>query len=281
MVRRQDIAALLFYYSGYSGALNLALRLRRKPVTRIITLHDIQPESFDNFRANLIYLKQRTHVIDIRDYFAGRLSMEKINIIITFDDGYQSWLTYAVPALKQMGLPATFFVTTGFVGLSKAAESEFIRSRLLVTTSPLRLSGGLKEEEVRRIAEEGFTLGGHTLSHCNLGRPQEIGQIRYEIAEDKLRLERITHANVEFFAYPSGAHDNPRIDLIEVLKEVGYKGAVTAEPGFNSEDTNPYLLRRDLTGDSMPAQVFRARVSGSYDPVLAAKKLVRGLFHFS
>jgi peptidoglycan/xylan/chitin deacetylase (PgdA/CDA1 family) len=281
MIRRQDILPLFLYYLGVSRVRNFFIRLQGRSVTRITTFHDIQPEAFDNFQTNINFLKQKTNVIGFQDYFEGRLSKKKINVIITFDDGYKSWLTYAVPALKTLGLPATFFVTTGFVGLSKEAESEFIRSKLLVTTSLLRISGGLSDNEVKRIAEQGFTLGGHTLSHCNLGKYQDLGTLKYEIAGDKLRLERISRASIEYFAYPSGAYDNPTIDLVKVLEELGFRGAVTTVPGFNNKNANPYLLRRDLTRDYMPAPVFRAIVYGSHDMALTIRKLFRRLFHLS
>lgn len=35
--------------------------------------------------------------------------------VITFDDGFENNLTVAVPALKELGMAATFYVTTGFV----------------------------------------------------------------------------------------------------------------------------------------------------------------------
>jgi len=40
------------------------------------------------------------------------------SLAITFDDGYRNNLRYAVPALKEYGLSATFFVTTGFLDRS-------------------------------------------------------------------------------------------------------------------------------------------------------------------
>lgn len=267
MIRSQDLCVLLLYYLGYSRIRNLVLRLQRQPVTRFVTFHDILPETFSNFKANIYFLKRSTNVVSLEDFFAGRLSSKKINVVITFDDGYKSWLTHAVPVLKELGLPATFFVTSGFVGISKDDEADFLRSKLFLTLGPGRITRGFNFEDVRRIVEEGFTIGGHTLNHCNLGKLRDSAQARYEIAEDKMRLEKVTGVKIKYFAYPSGVYYNPEINLAEVLKDLGYKGAVTTVPGFNSVRSSPYLLHRELTGASMPGRVFRARVYGNYDVV--------------
>jgi hypothetical protein len=117
------------------------------------------------------------------------------------------------------------------------------------------------------------------VNHCNLGKLRDSGQLRYEVGEDKIRLEKLTGVKMEYFAYPSGAYYNRDIDLVEVLKESGYRGAVTADPGFNSAETSPYLLHRELTGAAMPMRVFRARVYGNYDGVLFIKRLTRAKYH--
>ena len=279
MIRRQDLCVLLLYYMGYSRYRNLILRVQRKPVTRFLAFHDILPEAFCNFRTNMYFLKKSTNVVSLRDFLLGRLSSEKINVVITFDDGYKSWISFAIPVLKELGLSATFFVSSGFVGLSQEDEARFLGSKLFVSLGPRRITGGLSSGDVGRIVEEGFIIGGHTVNHCNLGKLRDSSQLRYEISEDKIRLEKLTGVKMEYFAYPSGAYYNPDIDLVEVLKESGYRGAVTAEPGFNRAGTGPYMLRRELTAASMPMRVFRARVYGNYDGVLFMKRLTSGKYH--
>jgi peptidoglycan/xylan/chitin deacetylase (PgdA/CDA1 family) len=275
LISRQDLCVLMLYYLGYSRIRNLVLRLQRKPVARFVTFHDLPPEALGCFKNNLHFLKQSTNVVSLDDFFSGRLSSEKINVVITFDDGYKSWVDDAIPVLKEFGLPATFFVTSGFVGLSREDEGEFIKSNLFSKLDSRRITGGLNFEDVRRIVEAGFTVGGHTLNHCNLAELRDNVQLRYEITEDKARLERITGREIEYFAYPSGAYHNPEIDLTEVLRESGYRGAVTTVSGFNTVGSNPYLLHRELTRASMPRRVYRARVYGNYDAVLFLKHLVR------
>ena len=83
LIRRQDIGVLLFYYCGYSKIRNWLFYLQRKPVTRFVTFHDIQPESVKYFEANLNFLKSKTNVISLDDFMSGRLSLEKLNSPIT------------------------------------------------------------------------------------------------------------------------------------------------------------------------------------------------------
>ena len=131
-IRKQDLAVLLSYYLGYSGIRNVIFRLHHKPVARFVTFHDIIPESLERFKLNLYFLKKCTNAVSLDDFLSGRLSLEKVNVVITFDDGYKSWVSCAVPILKELRLPATFFVSSGFVGLSKEDGADFMRSRLYI-----------------------------------------------------------------------------------------------------------------------------------------------------
>jgi len=264
LVRKQDLCLLLLYYLGFSRTRNMLFRFQRKPVARFVTFHDIPNEADANFRATLRFLKQNTNVISLDEFFAGRLSCKMMNTVITFDDGYKSWMSNALPALRQHGLPATFFVSSGFLGLPRNDEAEFIRSKLKTTR---KTSGGLSETDVRKIADENFTIGGHTWNHLNLAGIRDMAELRREILSDKRRLESIIGKEIQYFAYPFGAYRNPDNDLIEVLKEVGYRAALTTVPGFNTAGSNPHLLCRDLTGVPTPLCVFRARVQGTYDGV--------------
>jgi peptidoglycan/xylan/chitin deacetylase (PgdA/CDA1 family) len=279
LMRRQDIGVLLLHCLGYSRARNLLLRIRRKPVARFVTFHDILPEALEGFNAKVRYLKRRTNVVSLSDFFEGRLSADRINVVITFDDGYKSWVRAAVPVLRELELPATFFVSSGFVGLSEGEHADFTRSKLFaLPDAGCRTTGGLSIEDVMKIVEGGFTIGGHTVNHCRLSDCIDRSRLRYEITEDKARLEEITGRPINYFAYPSGEHRHPELNLSEELRDAGYKGAVTTMPGFNSAETDRYLLHRDLTDAPMPAAVFRARVFGNYDAVRILKQGAMKLF---
>lgn len=274
MIRKQDLGVLFFYLMGYSRIRNAILRHQKTPVARFVTFHDIMPDNLEYFETNLYFLKRNTNVISLNDYFSGRLSTDRINVVITFDDGYKSWVSHAIPILKKLELPATFFISSGFIGLSREKEIDFIRSNLFPDqkTYP-KISGSLTIEDVKKICSEGFTIGGHTLNHCILSEIQDKSRLIYEITEDKKRLENITNGIIEFFAYPSGVYQNPSINIIQVLMESGYKGAVTTVSALNTFKSNPYLLHRELTGVPMCNLVFKTRVYGNCDAVMFIKKV--------
>jgi peptidoglycan/xylan/chitin deacetylase (PgdA/CDA1 family) len=275
LLSKQDLCLLAFYYLGFSGTRNLVLRFLGKSVARFVTFHDIPNGADSSFEAALRFLKENTNVISLDDYFARKLSCKRINVVITFDDGYKSWISKAVPALKEHGLPATFFVSSGFLSLSKEEEAEFIRSRLKTCR---KTTGGLSAEDVRKIAQENFAIGGHTYNHVNLAEIQDRVELKREILLDKQRLESIIGKEIRYFAYPFGVHRNPNTDLIEVLKEAGYRGAVTTISGFNTAGSNSHLLCRELTGVPTPLCVLKARVRGTYDVVKILKNQAKKLF---
>lgn len=274
MIKRQDLSVLLVYYLGYSRIRNLILRLQKKPVTRFLAFHDVLPENRNDFAAKLVFLKYKTNVISIDDFFAGRVSTKKVNIVITFDDGYKSWITDVLPILKKLGLPAVFFVSSGFIGLSKDDEANYITTKLFRTMPPREVTGSLKETDVRVLVDNGFTIGGHTINHIDLAVTFSIDQLKHEIAEDKFRLECITGTNIQYFSYPTGTHKNQHINLTKLLRAIGYKGAVTTTAGFNTSFTNIFLLRRDITDAAMPHNVFKARSYGNYDAVSYIKQYI-------
>ena len=221
-IRRQDLAVLLAYYMGYSRIRNLIFRLQRKAVVRFVTFHDLLPEELTCFENNLYFLKRNTNVISLDDFISDRLSAVKINTVITFDDGYKSWVTEAIPVLQELKLPATFFVSSGFVGLSGKDEAIFIRANLFSNPETYRkITGSLTLEDVRMIVEKGFTIGGHTLNHCNLAELRDMAKATYEIAEDKLRLERMTGSEDRIFCLPFWSLSKSRDKSYRSTKSIG------------------------------------------------------------
>lgn len=71
------------------------------------------------FRKHLDFYRRHYHVVSLQQAVAnlatGARHLPPNPLVITFDDGFKNNLQYAVPALREHGFPATFFVTSGFL----------------------------------------------------------------------------------------------------------------------------------------------------------------------
>lgn len=146
-------------------------------------------------------------------------------VVLTFDDGYDDFYTWAYPALKKNGIKATVFLPTGLID------------------NP----GYLSWAQVSEIKASGFVaFANHTWSHKSLlGIPEEA--VRNEISTAKIQLEEHGLGPVEFFAYPYGSESKT---TEKVLKELGIKGAFTTLPGWRQCAGLPYGFRRNRVGSA-------------------------------
>lgn len=69
----------------------------------------------DQFDEQLGWLKSHADVIGLDDLDTAVAGSAGRFVLITFDDGYLDNYDLALPVLKQHAVPATFFITTGFI----------------------------------------------------------------------------------------------------------------------------------------------------------------------
>lgn len=118
-------------------------------------------------------------------------------------------------------------------------------------------------EQVRVLAGRGMDIGAHTVTHPILAL-LDTPSARREIASSKARLEEITGRPIELFAYPNGKAGRDFSDRdADLLGELGFKAAVTTEPGVSSSATPRYGLRRFTPWDRTPAR-FALRLAMNY-----------------
>jgi peptidoglycan/xylan/chitin deacetylase (PgdA/CDA1 family) len=89
--------------------------------------------SYDLFRAQLIKLKQHYEFTSI-DNLTGLLSNKAIKnplLAITFDDGYKNNYSAAAEILDDLGLPATFFISTGYIGTNKWMWTDLVEYSIM------------------------------------------------------------------------------------------------------------------------------------------------------
>ena len=70
------------------------------------------------FLAEVLHLRDRFHLIGLDELTVladSGFAVERPTALITFDDGYRDNFDTAVPILEELGVPATFFIPTGFL----------------------------------------------------------------------------------------------------------------------------------------------------------------------
>jgi peptidoglycan/xylan/chitin deacetylase (PgdA/CDA1 family) len=116
-------------------------------------LHDPWGLAVDpvHFEQQLAYFIKHRIVLSMDDFIAHlRLRILPYNAIaITFDDGYLDNLLNAEPALTSHSVPATLFLTTGFVGQTRSFWWDELTAMILESTEQISLELIVDGESVR------------------------------------------------------------------------------------------------------------------------------------
>lgn len=176
------------------------------------------------------------HVISMRnllDKLENGIPLDH-DLVITFDDGYQDNYKFAAPILKSSGLPATFFLTSRFIGTDVVPWWDGKRG----VRHPW-----MTWDEVRQLYSEGFEIGAHTRTHVNLAEICEA-EAREEICGSRRDLENKLGATVDLFAYPYGGENQITARNREMIREAGLRCCCSCFGGINANYTDPFHLRR-------------------------------------
>jgi peptidoglycan/xylan/chitin deacetylase (PgdA/CDA1 family) len=227
---------------------------------------DVWTKPNKEFRNELAYLKSRYHCISFRELCerleAGK-PLRRRSAVITFDDGYRDNFTEAVPALKDAGLTATFFVATGFID----KEREFPHDLRALERGDIEALNfpKLTWEDLRSMEAQNFEIGSHTVNHTNMGSADKM-TIESELEDSLSALNRELGEKPRAFSFPWGKPQDMSECAIEIAKRANYYSAVSAYGGANTRGTKVFNIRRmDVGNGELSRLAVRARVAG-FDP---------------
>ncbi len=235
---------------------------------RVIAMHEVPMEKKGEFKRKMIWLKSNFP-----------------NVVLTFDDGFNCFYTVIFPVLKELGIPATFFIPSGAIGLQGEKAHIFIKENLRRTSF---LDDFLTEAELKEIADSKLiTIGGHTTNHIDCGESRTEEEWVKEIVDDKKKLEEIIGKEITDFAFPFGAKTNTSSQAVEKISQAGYKRAFSIVPGFTSlgvinpkghilqGNSDKFWVSRDSLTLTESDVVWSAWLSGGYDWVIKLKDKIK------
>lgn len=130
---------------------------------------------------------------------------------ITFDDGIASAVEHGLPILEEFGAPGTMFLTVEMLGWG----------------------GRVDAAGAARLAERGWEIGSHTMTHPVLTNADDE-TLESELSQSKRALEQLTGCPCTAVSYPTGRCDER---VVAVAESAGYlagaalEGATAARPG--------------------------------------------------
>jgi peptidoglycan/xylan/chitin deacetylase (PgdA/CDA1 family) len=243
---------------------------RPDPSTRrlVFCYHSVHPHrpfistTPELFERHMQWLSERCRLVSLTDLMSnGNTShLGKPLAAITFDDGYEDNHSYALPILAKHGVPATFFITAGFVEQDPVVHQRF--QQLLgwdaADIVPLNWT------QVRELRASGMDIGSHTYSHPNLARLTG-GETELELRRSRDVISDRLGAAVDLFAYPFG---KPRVHFTstttDIARATGYRlAAAVTFRGVLPSDPLLGIPRFFTDGDSLAK--LEAKIQGAYE----------------
>lgn len=164
---------------------------------------------------------QTIQLRDLLNYFETGAPLPPKPIILTFDDGYADQYINVFPTLNDFGFTGTFFVITQFADRN--------------------LNGYMTWEQIQELASNGMEIGTHTIDHRANLAGLGVNTQRHAIQPARDALQKFAPDASPVFAYPAGSYDKTTLAL---LRELGYRAAVTTKQGVLQSSAQPYELKR-------------------------------------
>jgi peptidoglycan/xylan/chitin deacetylase (PgdA/CDA1 family) len=239
-----------FLLTGYYCATQPARRRaaaarasRQTEPVRVVYYHRVADEHFNAwtmstraFAAQIDWLRARFDIVGLAEaqarIKAGRNSVP--TACITFDDGYADNMHFAAPLLAKHQIPFTYFVSTDHVLGGRPFPHDVAAGLPLAPNTP---------DQLRELAAAGAEIGAHTRGHVDLGK-LPADKMHDEIAGCKRDLEDAITADVRYFAFPYGQHQNLSAEAFRIVFEAGYHGICSAYGGYNFPGDDSFHLRR-------------------------------------
>jgi lipopolysaccharide exporter len=296
-MERSGVGAVLSRVPAWRGVLVLCYHRIGRPVPGV---HDprLWSATQEDFDRQLEFLARNVQVVSGDELAAALEEPRGRHVAVTFDDGYRDNYELAYPVLRAHGLPAVFFLATGFIDrphvawwdeiawMVRGTDQEAATESLLDTYQQLptdradafldRLAAQtgsgradpiaasttwMTWDMVREMDRGGMAFGAHTVDHPVLSRCSTERQ-QQEIDGSVARLRHELGEPPTLFAYPVGGRAAFDDRTRAYLRDAGITHAFSFYGGYVSRGGFDRLdLPRACVTPAISAARFRARVT--------------------
>lgn len=234
----------------------------------VLEYHHIAPQASDYtltpnaFEQHLKILKANHYQVISMQQFIGFLNGENSvppdAVVITFDDGYESFYQYAYPLLLKYGMTATNFVIVNYIGTNPGISF-------------------LTWDEIITMKKEGFSFYSHTFnSHdfvtgrdgklvdpltnpiylSSLNRMETEAEYEQRVTVDLAEADRVLQDRIgtqdRLLCVPHGRYNST---LLRLSSKENISYIFTGQDGMNTTGAN--LIYRINVGSSTPLKLIQ------------------------
>ena len=187
----------------------------------------------EDFEKQLAYLSENNFYFppweEVEEYLDGKIKLPSKSVVLTCDDGDDSFFDLAVPVMEKYKVPVTSFVVTDWYGHRYNPDLKYV----------------VWESHSANMHQSGGN-----------GKGRMVNWNKAQIVED-LRKSSNVLGGATVFCYPFGHYNDT---AIEALKEADYKLAFTVEGGRVKPSMNKFKLPRVRINGNTSISEFKKSV---------------------
>jgi peptidoglycan/xylan/chitin deacetylase (PgdA/CDA1 family) len=244
---------------AWKRRIGAALRwMPREPSRRIVLLyHAVGPGPMaigvEAFRAQMQWLAGAARIVPL-DALLTAESGQGLDVAITFDDGYSSVHDSALPTLATLGVPATVYLNTGWIGETDARPTRPDLGHYPGETF-------LRWSDAEALVRANWTVGSHGVDHLDLTRaPME--ECTRQLVASREEIGRRLQLSCTHFAYTWG-RSTPQLRVLAA--QCGYRYAAGGRHGPVRPGFDPMAFARINVAQDYSLADFKAIVLGDWD----------------
>ncbi|MFD0870161.1 MULTISPECIES: polysaccharide deacetylase family protein [Paenibacillus] len=207
----------------------------------------------DLFQRQLTYLQQQGYQFITLDQFKQYLAGGPVPdnaVLVTFDDGYESFYSNAYPVLSQLNIPAVNFAITKDTLNPQASYIPAMSQQQIaemITAAPGRIEVQCHTHALHDKVDGQALLTARL--DLDSGKRESEEDYRQRIMADtrtcRSVLEQVNPSPIDSLAYPFGIYDR---DAAEALQSAGIEYAFTIAPGMATRQTDRLAIPRINAG---------------------------------